>query len=139
MRSSLTSRCKPALVSAAARSAAAIGIGWFTGFGPTGRSPTDTAKPGRHRRGERRSAPRAGTRSSAFPEIEEDRAGEPDGRNVWQRRLGSVLPSYSLGVVEALRHVAAVQRRSERAQIDQEESIARQVAADPGVLAGHIG
>src|SRR5262249_36245835 len=134
-----TSRCKPALVSAAARSAVAVGIEWFTAFGPTGSSSTDTATPERHRRKERRSAPRAGTRSSAFSEIEEDRAGESDGRNVGQRRLGPILPSYSLGVVEALRHVSAVQRRSKRAQIDQEESIARQVTADPGVLAGHIG
>src|SRR4249919_1830236 len=138
MRSSLTSRCRPALVSAAARSAVAVCIEWLIPPCAIGNRSTDTAIPERRTRGERRSEPTTGTRSS-LSEIEEDRASESDIRDVGQRRLGSVLPFCAVDLVETLGYVAAVQGRSERAQIDQEEPIARRIPADASVLTRHVG
>src|SRR5439155_25673 len=139
MRSSLTSRSRPALVSAAARSAVAVCIEWLTPPCATGNQSTDTARRERRTRGERGSEPTTGTRSSPLSEIEEDRAGESYLRDVGQQRFGSVLPFCSVDLVETLRHVAAVQRRSKRAQIDQEEAIARRIPADAGVFTRHVG
>src|SRR5947199_209455 len=90
--------------------------------GPVSRSSRE-----RRTRGERRSEPTTGTQSSPLSEIEENRAGESYLRDVGQQRLGSVLSFCPVDLVETLRYVAAVQRRSERAQIDQEEPIARRI------------
>src|SRR6516225_9960804 len=138
MRSSLTSRCRPALVAAAARSAVAVCIDWLIPPCATGNQSTGTARRGRRTRKERRDGPTTGSRSS-LSEVEEDRAGESDVRNVGQQRLGSVFSFCPVDLVETLRDVAAVQRRSERAQIDQEEPIAHRIPADASVLARNVG
>ena len=93
--------------------------------------------------GERRQQPEAGPEqrtSSSHPlEIEEHRVRQADPR----ARSGSAvsapfsrLPPSTL--VEAPRDVPAVQRRAERAEIDQEERAGSRVAPDPRMLARHV-
>ena len=90
-------------------------------------------------RGERESEPTTGTRSSPFRKSRKTVPASPifatSGSGV-SDPFSRFVPSTSS---KPLATVAAVQRRSERAQIDQEEPIARRIPADAGVLTRHVG
>ena len=71
-------------------------------------------------------------------ELQIDRIRKTDARLIRKRRLHTVLSLGAVHLVVAARHVAPVQRRAERAQIDQKESPGLAVAANPRVLARHV-
>src|SRR4029079_5128218 len=58
---------------------------------------------------------------------------------VWQQRPGVVLSPCGVDLIETPGDGATVQRRAERAEIDQKEPILRRLPADTGVLTRHLG
>ena len=122
-RSSLTSRWRPASVAPAAAIVSSVGICREFSSARVLNSHTCPADHG-DERGEEHVARDEQERHCASPrsELEIDRFGEADARLIRQRRLDAVLALRAVHLVVAARHVTAVQRGAERAEIDQEES-----------------
>ena len=126
-RSSLTSRWRPGIGGAGRRDRVErrIAIGCLPGS--ISHVDRDRYQRGQRTSGERQqhheSRQSRSVTSASQPgvELEEDGVREADARLIRQRRLDAVLALGAVDFVVAARHVAPVQRRAERAQIDQEE------------------